>query len=46
MKNKGMSKLGQQQSGERGRSQAAQGANVAMRYVEDEHGSTINGHTL
>jgi hypothetical protein len=43
-KNKGTSDLHQQRSGERGRSRAAQGVNVTMRYVEDEHGHTVDGH--
>jgi hypothetical protein len=29
---------------ERGRSRAAQGVNVAMRYIEDENGQIIDGH--
>lgn len=36
--------IGTHRQGERGRSQAAQGVNVAMRYIEDENGQVIDGH--
>ena len=36
--------LGIHRQGERGRSRAAQGVNVAMQYIEDENGKMIDGH--
>jgi hypothetical protein len=36
--------IGTHRQGERGRSRAAQGVNVAMRYIEDENGQVIDGH--